>query len=354
MKKVIVWFLCLLPLGVIAQTNLITRVDSSQWSTEYPVKWLLNDEREVLYVEKGFAVLNNIYTANGSVEVEIKPGSNGCLAGLLFRLDEKTEAAEYVYRNADHSGTPDVVAYCPSFHQELNWQLYPQYQVKRSSPSNDWMHLKIVYSGEQALVFINREEQPSVKIDLLRSGVKEGKIGLWVQGGAYFSNLKYRENRNAEQSNLIKENVVSSVVSYVTSYELSSVFVVENKNIPNLKVVDTIQWSPVLTDSLGVLDVYKYRKKSSKAGGDYCDAVWLRITVNCNKKTLKTFAFDFASQYWIYLNDKLLYSEENTNTEIDYLLKSNKLELRLKKGENIIYLQINAQAHGWGGVSSVE
>lgn len=63
---------------------------------------------------------------------------------------------------------------------------------------DEWIKLKIVVLGSQAILFINDSKQPSLIVNDLKHGaMSPGTIGLWVDVGTegFFSDLKIQKSK---------------------------------------------------------------------------------------------------------------------------------------------------------------
>ena len=58
--------------------------------------------------------------------------------------------------------------------------MFPQYQKPAPLRQGEWNHVKLVVSGRQMHVFINREKTPSLKVGRLEGDSNDG--GLMLMG----------------------------------------------------------------------------------------------------------------------------------------------------------------------------
>ena len=140
----------------------------------------------------GAAMLKRAPFTNGTIEYDVFFGETRTFAGLSFRAQD-AENFENFYMRAHQSGNPDANQYMPNYNGIQSWQLYygEQYSAPTSYSFNEWMHIKLVVSGELADVYIDDMSNPAMTVELKRDE-KTGGIGLWaldLGGPAWFANF---------------------------------------------------------------------------------------------------------------------------------------------------------------------
>jgi hypothetical protein len=89
--------------------------------------------------------------------------------------------------------------------QYISYPDYPWHRLREESPGvyesytdlvpGAWTPIRIVVSGTQAQLYVNRAEQPCLIVNDLKLGEAQGQIGLWIGSGteAYFSAVIVKE-----------------------------------------------------------------------------------------------------------------------------------------------------------------
>ena len=77
------------------------------------------------------------------------------------------------------SGKPDANQYTPVFNGVSAWQLChgPKYAVPATYRNDEWMHVKLVYAGTRADVYIDSDE-PLLRVNNLKREAKGGFVGI--------------------------------------------------------------------------------------------------------------------------------------------------------------------------------
>lgn len=151
----------------------------------------------------GVAWLKHIIFSNGNIELDIrgKDENQQSFVGIAFHaMDNRTLDVIY-FRPFNFQATDSVhkihaVQYVamPDYPWDLLRDKFDgKYEnaVKPAPNGNDWFHVKIVVSYPQITVFVNGNQEPSLKVEKLNTR-SSGKIGLWVgnNSGGDFANLE--------------------------------------------------------------------------------------------------------------------------------------------------------------------
>jgi hypothetical protein len=155
------------------------------------------------------ALVEGLEFSNGTIEVELagEPGSGAAggargFVGIAFRVqpDRKTYDCFYLRptngRSDDQERRNHTAQYIS--HPEHTW-----FALREKTPSRyeayvdivpaAWMHVKIDVAGDKARLYVNRQEQPTLIINDVKTGsAGRGAVALWFEGStiAHFRNLK--------------------------------------------------------------------------------------------------------------------------------------------------------------------
>lgn len=159
--------------------------------------------------EATFVRIKNINFTDGVIEVKVlskllptaSPTDRGFI-GLAFRIDETNSKFESIYIRPTNGRADDQVRRNHSI-QYFSFPDYKFSRLRKEAPEkyesyadmvlNEWITMKIMVKGQQAKLYLNNHEQPSLIVNDLKLGVSaSGGIGLFVDVGTegYFSELK--------------------------------------------------------------------------------------------------------------------------------------------------------------------
>jgi hypothetical protein len=174
--------------------------------------------KEGLRVEKedrdddNFATLvliEDIEFRNGTIELEIAgepasgapEGSRG-FVGVAFRVDaENTGNYECIYLRPMNGRADNQLQRNHSV-QYTSHPEYPWYRLRNEQPGvyesyvdlvpGEWTSIKIVVEGQSAKLYVHDSSQPTLIVNDLKLGDRQGLVGLWLHTStlAHFRNLK--------------------------------------------------------------------------------------------------------------------------------------------------------------------
>ena len=194
--------------------------DSDRWrwhAAEHRVEEHLG--RKSLYLKGGIATVADARVANGWIEFDVAFGPERGFMGGIWRVQDDRNYEEF-YLRPHQSGNPDATQYTPVFNGIEGWQLYhgKRYTVPVTHRFDEWTHVKILFAGAQAEIYIRDMEKPVLFVDGLKRDAGPGGVGL--NGGdfapAHFSNFSFTATDappiqgKAGAPEAIPEGVVSS------------------------------------------------------------------------------------------------------------------------------------------------
>lgn len=155
------------------------------------------------------ALVEGLEFSSGTIEVELagEPGSGAAggargFVGVAFRVqpDRKTYDCFYLRPTNGRSDDQERRNHSAQYisHPEHTW-----FALREKTPSRyeayvdivpaAWIHVSIEVAGVQARLFVNRQEQPTLVINDVKTGsAGRGAVALWFEGStiAHFRNLK--------------------------------------------------------------------------------------------------------------------------------------------------------------------
>ncbi|WP_410012185.1 hypothetical protein [Sodalis sp. C49] len=146
--------------------------------------------------------------ADGVVEVDVAsrlvadaPAYARGFIGLTFRID-RDGRFESIYLRPTNSLAEDQVRR----NHSVQYVAYPDYRfdrLRKESPGKyesyavldleRWIHMKIVISGQKAVLYLDKKPQPALIVNDMKLGANQrGGVGVWLESGtiAYFRHLK--------------------------------------------------------------------------------------------------------------------------------------------------------------------
>ena len=158
--------------------------------------------------EPTFVKIKGIQFKNGTIEVKVlsrllkdAPDYARGFIGVAFRINDSNTKYESIYIRPVNARVDDQVRR----NHSIQYYSYPDYKfdrLRKESPEkyesysdmemNKWITIRIEVKDEQAKLFLNNNEQPSLIVNDLKHGANlPGAIGLWVEVGTegFFSDL---------------------------------------------------------------------------------------------------------------------------------------------------------------------
>lgn len=163
--------------------------------------------------EATFVKIKDLDFTNGTIEVKVlsrlladAPDFSRGFIGLVFRVNEDNSEFESIYLRPTNARANDQVRR----NHSIQYFAYPDYKFQRlrkESPEkyesytdlipNKWITMRIDIQNNEAKLYINDNEQPSLIVNDLKLGSNiKGSIGMFVDVGTegFFKDLKVIQN----------------------------------------------------------------------------------------------------------------------------------------------------------------
>lgn len=143
----------------------------------------------------GLAVFQDLEFENGVIEFDVRgknvPGQS--FVGIAFHIqDEETFNAVYFrpfnFQNPDKVRSGHSVQYI--CHPDFPWftlrKDFPEQFENPVAPipnPEDWFHAKVVVKWPSVKVFVEKNKEPSLEVNMI-SAFKKGKVGFWAGNGS--------------------------------------------------------------------------------------------------------------------------------------------------------------------------
>ena len=307
--------------------------------------------QKALKLRDGSALLPELDLQNAIVEFDLAVTPERGFAGLMFRWQD-----EYNYENfyirPHQSGNPDANQYQPVINGATAWQLYygEGYGAPVRYRFNQWQHVKVLYAGSQARVYIDSEE-PVLTIAALKRRDRSGAIGLSVANfaAAHFANFKY--TRLADAYEFPPSPPPPYAEGVVQSWQVSDTFAeseLENVTEIEHEFIEARSWTPLAAESSGITNL-------AELPGGTVDANTriARYVVHADRRETRLFRFGYSDRARVYLDGELIYQGNNNYQSRDYRYLGtiglfDAVALPLRRGDNELWIAVSEDFGGWG------
>jgi hypothetical protein len=348
MKKIII-VLLLIPPCVYAQ--ILVPFTSDQWKFETKDHAAETYQgKESVRLKENMATLPAVSFENGIIEYDLAFPQGRAFIRVSFRMQDNANYEEF-YVRTHQSGNPDANQYSPVYGGLAAWQLYygEGYSTPIQYAFNEWIHVKLMISGQRMDVYINDMETPLIVSELKRPS-RKGYLGLSSTGENHFANFTYTPMDKVPLKGTPKPKEPAPQGT-ITQWEVSSAMPAKSLAATTmLKSLDKtgISWKSAGTENTGLLNLASVATWSKEN-----NTVLAKVIVNSDKNQVKKFVFGFSEHARVYLNDNLLYSGEDDYRSRDYRFLGtlgyyDAVYLNLKKGRNEITIAVTETLGGWG------
>jgi len=324
--------------------------------------------RQSLKLAKGFAYVHDLQLQNGTIDADVAFSTEGDFIGLAFRVQSEDEYELFFFR-AGTSGN-EALQYTPGFKGANAWQLYnvPTYAGAGELPQGDqWFHVRIVFSGLEARLFLNNATKASLVIPDLKQGYSNGSIGFWGQsGGGYISNVSYTRDEKSYDPVVRKDFPAGTL----TEWELSEAFDAGERDPAAYPDVQQLKWEKVQAESPGMVAVMRYRRDPNvippqdppgAASGTASSAlvpgskfVFAKTTIHSEADEMRKLKIGYSDKVIVFLNGRPIFSGNNSFGAREHGFlglinpENEAVYLPLKKGDNELMLAVTEFFGGWG------
>ena len=162
--------------------------------------------------QPSFVKITDVDFRNGTIEVTVlsrllpdAPEFARGFIGVAFHISDSNSKFECIYIRPVNGRANNQL----QRNHAIQYFSFPDYDFERfrkEAPGefesyadmglNEWIKMRIVVKGKQALLFLNDTKQPSLIVNDLKLGADlSGAIGLWVEAGTegFFSDVKVRK-----------------------------------------------------------------------------------------------------------------------------------------------------------------
>ncbi len=314
--------------------------------------------KQALKIRGGAAMLADINVRNGLVEFDIAVSQERGFAGLIFRLQDDANF-EHFYIRPHQSGNPDANQYTPVFNGVSAWQLYhgAGYGTPVEYRYDEWMHVKIIFAGSRAKVYIDSGE-PVLHIDDLKRDETSGGLGVHSANfsSVHFANFEFTTLADAYEFPAAGPESAETIEGLVTSWQVSDTFdgaSLEGRAKLGAEHKSNRTWTRLNAESTGITNLARVNGL-----GESSDTVFARIVVTAEQAGMRELVLGYSDAAAVFVNDTLAYKGNNGYLTRDYRYLGtiglfDSVVLPLKAGENEIWIAVSEAFGGWGIMAKI-
>lgn len=337
-----------------SESNEVIPFDSDRWDisgVEAEIVDYLGEQS--LLIKGGIAIVSDSELTDGIMEYDVAfPDERGFVGAIWHFQDPKN--FEKFYIRPHQSGNPDASQYTPVVNGMTGWQLYPQYGTKISFPYNEWIHVKVVISGESAEVYVGDMNEPALFISELKGGLNSGKVGVETENfaAAYFTNFSFQPVSNPTLKGKAQNKETTSSGS-IMSWLVSNTFAQESfdgKYQLSQSDKQNLTWTKFSSDNSGIANLAMVQGLTEEK-----NTAFARVTIVSESDQIKPLAIGFSDRIKVYFNDQAIFDAEDYVLSRDYRFLGtvgyyDTLYLPLNAGSNELWIEVSEKfpVTGWG------
>lgn len=315
--------------------------------------------RSSMRLKGGAGFVDGASLTDGIVEFDISFTAERGFVGGIWRVVDPANYEEF-YIRPHQSGKPDANQYTPIFNGASGWQLYhgEGHGAPVSYRFNTWIPVRIAFSGSRALIYVDDMATPAVIVHELKRDVTAGSVGVMASNfaPAWFSNFRFRALSGSPLEAAFKEPPQAEAGT-IGRWTVSTAFAegaLDGKIMLNDADKAELSWVALSAESSGITNLARVQG----IAGD-SDTSFARVVVRSSEARSLRFRFGYSDRARVFLNDRLLYSGNNTYRSRDYRYLGtiglfDELTLPLVAGDNELWIAVSESFGGWGVVGWLE
>ena len=312
--------------------------------------------RPSLLLRNTEAQLKDINFTNGIIEYDVAFGPERRGIGVSFRMQDAGNCESFFIRS-HQSGNPDATQYMPLFQNMDSWQLYhgTGFSAPMNFTFNQWVHFKLVISGNQMEVFIGDMEKPVLFVPALKRQVQGGTLSLFGNE-TRFANFSYTDllDPAIKSADLPEATLLNGTIKH---WQISQSF--PEKKLDNLLRLTPSQktgltWQQMTTEKTGLINL-----ATGPAWSKNDNTTFARVIIESEREQIKPLKLGFSDRAKVFLNNQLLFSGHDEFQSRDYRFVGtigyyDEIYLPLKKGRNELWVAVSENFGGWGIKAAIE
>lgn len=306
--------------------------------------------QDALFLHAASAVITDDPILNGEIEFDVAFSAQRGFSGAVWRVQDNNDREEFYFR-PHLSGFPDANQYNPVLNNVAGWQLYfgPSYSAPIRYRHNEWMHVKVVFYGSNADIYVDSDE-PVLSV-ALKNPPLPGSVGVYASSfsPAYFANFQYRSlDGPVAMGTPIPEPAAAdgSIMNWAVSSSFSEDMIPASADLPGS--LAGLSWTSVPAETTGIVNFARYA-----AFGEGKNTVLAKTEINAASKVRRAVRFGYSDRAKVFLNGELLYDGTNAYQSRDYRYLGtiglfDALPLDLRRGKNELVFAVSEDFGGWG------
>ena len=354
MKTVFAAGLAIWTWNVVGRAGEVIPFDDGRWAIEAGEHRLETYKgRSCLFLKDGMATLRGENMLDGTIECDIALPNERGFMGVFWRMQGSADYEEF-YLRPHQSGKPDANQYTPVFNGFAGWQLYhgEDYATQMDYPFGEWMHLKLVFSGNRAEIYID-SETPTLIVPELKREALTGLMGVKAAfAPARFANFRFEPG--ATQLAATQAKAKPGPENRVTRWSLALYPAGEAKL--NARLTDTapLHWTSMAAEATGILNLARLAGVSR---GN--NTVLARLVLNSERQRSVPIAFGYSDRVRVYINGNLLYAGQNNYRSRDFRYLGtiglfDQIHAALNTGRNEIIFAVSESFGGFGIMAALD
>jgi hypothetical protein len=335
--------------------------DSGRWQW-HAAESRLEDHlgRRSLYLKGGIATVAGARFADGIIELDVAfTGERGFVGGV-WRVQDSRNYEEF-YLRPHQSGNPDANQYTPVFNGLSGWQLYhgERYTVPVVYRFNEWIRMRIAFSGARAAMYIDDLDKPVLVVEDLKRNIEPGGVGVSCLehfAPAHFSNFSFlaTDSPPIPARPATPEPVPEGVIPSWWVSDLLAEKTLEGRCELGAEDVAGRSWSRLETERSGLANLARVQGINFRR-----NTAFARKVIHSDREQVKRLDFGFSDRVRVYLNGRLLFHGNDTSRSRDYRFLGSigyfdALYLPLAQGENELLMAVSEDSGGWGIQAKLE
>lgn len=338
-------------------------VDSPRWQLGPKANVTDYLGRHCLDLEDDVAMLKDFELADGTIDADMAGNGSRGFYNILFRTQTNRDG-EIVYLRPHKSGLDDAQQYTPIFNGTGPWQIYngPGFTAPADIPKDVWFHVRLVVTGAQAQLYVGNMVVPSLVMNDLKTGIRQGGIGFY---GVHVSNVEISRTPTAHWERHEPAMPPTTIINWSLSPSMGALE--RDLERPLSKSdVDSISWQDIRAEPPGFVVINRYRRAPDLVptfARDFSkrlepqkgmQVVYARTVIVSDRDQIKKLNIGYSDDVSVFLNDRILFRGRSAQRFRDPGFlgiinpENDAVYLPLKKGRNELVLAVSELTGGWG------
>ena len=218
--------------------------------------------------------------------------------------------------------------------------------------NDEWMHVKVVFAGSRADVYID-SDKPVIRVSALKRAAAAGLVGLNVTpfAPASFAHVKISTLANAYELPQVAPASTDVPEGRILAWDVSQAFdssIVESSVTLDRSTNDSYAWTTIDAETSGISNL---ASTTGSAGGP--DTKFARFFIESDRDQLRELKLGYSDAAMVFVNGELQYRGDNSYMSRDYRYLGtiglfDTIALPLVEGENEICIAVTEAFGGWG------